>query len=433
MANLAVLLLGVSAQGAPGGGAAALASMGAPATNPGVYMDDLRCGLDPKINASTFVSYKGEIQGLWQPYCADNRGIFVLQPGNPGWENETYSCGKLPAPWGIGNNIGQLVNQEVPVALHALDQYIGAHFNSSDPIGPDTCDFHGLARLQCNASAEPGVAPTNRDYPWKTAPWVNLLHTKGTPQKAPLRGVNIGGLFVLEPWITPSIGSPTIEWNDDVRDQYTFSQQAGAQAILEKHWTTWYTADDFTAMAGMGINSIRLPIGWWYFAADAGLSPAPYLVPTQKTTDDDHPITAIIKMAAAAKVMVIIDLHGAPGSQNGLDNSGVRSLDPEVENWGDTWLYNATAKADTVSVLVAITKYINALNAKGVNNVSALSRQYCIHCAPPFPLPPGVSPICSAGAGCLTVLCYDVLCCATTTTGDHVGARERALGLWRHV
>ena len=47
-------------------------------------------------------------------------------------------------------------------------------------------------------------------------------------------------------------------------------------------------------------------------------------------------------------------------------------MDPQVENWGDTWLYNQTAKDDTKAVLVAITSYINALNAKGVTNVIML-------------------------------------------------------------
>ena len=55
-------------------------------------------------------------------------------------------------------------------------------------------------------------------------------------------------------------------------DQYSFSQQEGAADILQKHWTTWYTQDDFDQMQNeFGLNSIRLPVGWWYFAKDASL------------------------------------------------------------------------------------------------------------------------------------------------------------------
>ncbi|KAF8269565.1 hypothetical protein EI94DRAFT_1799126 [Lactarius quietus] len=38
----------------------------------------------------------------------------------------------------------------------------------------------------------------------------------------PVRGVNLGGWFVLEPWITPSIFNNTK--NDAIVDEYTFGQ-----------------------------------------------------------------------------------------------------------------------------------------------------------------------------------------------------------------
>ena len=95
-----------------------------PNVNAGVYLDNLRCGLHPNVNLTSVEGYHGEIQGLWQPYCATNRGIFVLQPGNPGWENQTYSCGRLPTDWAIGNDIGKLINYPAPVALHTSPTFV---------------------------------------------------------------------------------------------------------------------------------------------------------------------------------------------------------------------------------------------------------------------------------------------------------------------
>jgi glucan 1,3-beta-glucosidase len=69
---------------------------------------------------------------------------------------------------------------------------------------------------------------------------------------------------------------------------------------------------------------------------------------------------------------VIVDLHGAPGSQNGLDNSGNRSVDGQVENWGDTWLYSEENKQATTQILVQITKWIGWLNTQGMTNVIML-------------------------------------------------------------
>jgi glucan 1,3-beta-glucosidase len=353
----------------------------APRSNAGVYMSDLKCILDPKVNETTFKSFKEEILGLWEPFCAINRGIFVLTDNSSESKNQTYSCGTLPETWDM-DDIGELVGAEPKKALYALDQYFQAVFNSSDTKIADTCDFHGLAQLVCNVT-RPGVQDIERGkpaingttdpvHPWHSTPWVDLLYTRGELTPAPLRSVNIGGLFVLEPWITPDFHGKENLWSDDIKDQYDFSQEAGAAATLKEHWETWYTQADFDNMAEMGLNSIRLPVGWWYFAEDAGLNKEPYLVPTQKISDPNHPITKIIEYANEAKLMVTIDLHGAPSSQNGLDNSGQRSLDEQVENWGDTWLYNQTALQDTTAILVSITKYINALNARGVQNVIML-------------------------------------------------------------
>lgn len=350
-------------------------------SNTGVYMSDLKCILDPKVNASTFKDLKQEILGLWEPFCAINRGIFVLTDNSTESKNKTYSCGTLPETWGM-TDIGELVGAEPEKGLYALDQYFQAVFNSSDTKIADTCDFHGLAQLVCNVTRK-GVQNITRGqpavngsldpvHPWHDTPWVDLLYTRGEKTPAPLRSVNIGGLFVLEPWITPDFHGKENLWNDDIKDQYDFSQEDGAQTTLNDHWNNWYTQADFDHMVESGLNSIRLPVGWWYFAEDAGIDFAPYLVPEQKISDDAHPITKIINYANEAKLMVVIDLHGAPSSQNGLDNSGKRSLDEQVENWGDTWLYNQTALEDTTKILVSITKYINALNAKGVHNVIML-------------------------------------------------------------
>ena len=171
--------------------------------NAGVYMSDLKCTLDPKVNVSTFKDYEEEIRGLWQPYCAINRGIFVLTDNSTEAKNNTYSCGTLPEDWGI-NDIGELTGMDPREGVRVLDKYLQAVFNSSDTKIADTCDFHGLAQLTCTVN-HPGVLDINRTEPWRHTPWVNMLHSRGQPNPAPLRSVNVGGLFVLEPWITPDV------------------------------------------------------------------------------------------------------------------------------------------------------------------------------------------------------------------------------------
>src|ERR1700761_8029359 len=82
---------------------------------------------------------------------------------------------------------------------------------------------------------------------------------------------------------------------------------------LEKHWSTWITAADFGEMASYGINFVRIPIGYWSVSPIAG---DPYV-------QGAYPYLAkAIKWAGQNGIKVMIDLHGAPGSQNGFDNSG---------------------------------------------------------------------------------------------------------------
>jgi len=65
---------------------------------------------------------------------------------------------------------------------------------------------------------------------------------------------------------------------------------------------------------------------------------------------------------------VILDLHGAPGSQNGLDNSGKRSSDINPNHWGWKWFYDPTMQADTVKILVSMSNYIDFLKSNGTEN-----------------------------------------------------------------
>jgi len=83
-----------------------------------------------------------------------------------------------------------------------------------------------------------------------------------------LRGVNLGGWLVLEPWITPSLfyqfeGKPP---EQTAVDQYTFCRALGpaeANRQLREHWRQWVTEDDLRALVDQGINTVRIPVGDW--------------------------------------------------------------------------------------------------------------------------------------------------------------------------
>ncbi|TVY84736.1 Glucan 1,3-beta-glucosidase, partial [Lachnellula suecica] len=158
-----------------------------------------------------------------------------------------------------------------------------------------------------------------------------------------VRGLNIGGWLVLEPWITPSIFQ-NLDQSLGVVDEFTLTEKLGTDAaynILKPHWDSWCTLADFQKIANAGFNTVRIPIGYWAYALEDGETytqgAAPY-------------IDAAIDWARSTGLKIWIDLHGAPGSQNGFDNSGQKKATPGWQQ-GDT-------TAQTLSVLQTIsTKY----------------------------------------------------------------------------
>ncbi|KDQ63245.1 glycoside hydrolase family 5 protein [Jaapia argillacea MUCL 33604] len=154
-----------------------------------------------------------------------------------------------------------------------------------------------------------------------------------------VRGVNLGGWLVLEPWITPSLFDNT--GNDAIVDEWTFGQYQDyntAYSALVNHWNTWITEADFAAIAAAGLNHVRLPIGYWAFDVGPG---EPYI------TGQLPYLENAVTWAQTYGLKVIVDLHGAPGSQNGFDNSGHRISYPE-------WHSNATNIARTDAIIKTI-------------------------------------------------------------------------------
>lgn len=101
-------------------------------------------------------------------------------------------------------------------------------------------------------------------------------------------------------------------------DEYHYTQWLGkseAGIRLQAHWSTWFTEYDFQAMAKYGLNHVRIPIGYWAFYL---LENDPYV------QGQEYYLDRAIEWARNAGLKVWIDLHGAPGSQNGFDNSGLR-------------------------------------------------------------------------------------------------------------
>ncbi|KAF9939560.1 hypothetical protein BGZ65_010142 [Modicella reniformis] len=134
--------------------------------------------------------------------------------------------------------------------------------------------------------------------------------------KVKIRGVNLGGWLVLEPFITPSIFEPYV--SSGVVDEWTLCAHLGREAsktLLEKHYASWVTEDTFVQIKNLGLNHVRIPIGHWAMG---------YLTEDEPYVPDIawKYLLRAIEWARKYGIRVMIELHAAPGSQNGWNHSG---------------------------------------------------------------------------------------------------------------
>lgn len=130
------------------------------------------------------------------------------------------------------------------------------------------------------------------------------------------RGVNLGSWLVPEKWMFNGDNSSAL-WagtSESVVDLYTLCEELGpteAASRMNAHWNSWFTQNDFATMASSGVTHIRLPMGYWDM-----IDTPPFVFGGMAFIDK------AVAWAALYNMTVLIDLHGAPGSQNGQDHSG---------------------------------------------------------------------------------------------------------------
>ncbi|GMM32735.1 hypothetical protein DASC09_000600 [Saccharomycopsis crataegensis] len=138
----------------------------------------------------------------------------------------------------------------------------------------------------------------------------------------PIRGVNLGGWLLLEPWINTDLFSTANFGSNSIpADEFNFVNTLGyakAGNLLEAHYASWITQSDFATMKSYGLNAVRIPIGYWAWKL---MSTDKFYQGSQVTY-----LEKAISWAKAEGMYVWIDVHGSPGSQNGYDSSGHKNF-----------------------------------------------------------------------------------------------------------
>ncbi|KAH9857066.1 glycoside hydrolase [Lenzites betulinus] len=174
------------------------------------------------------------------------------------------------------------------------------------------------------------------------------------------QSVNLGSWFTHEQWMTPSLftcaaGNQISEL--DIASGWGSTD--GARSVLERHWDTFVDASDFQYLASIGINTVRLPIGYWTLGP-AFCQGTPFEPFADVYQNSWSRVIHAINLAFNSGLGVLVDLHGAPGSQNGQPHSGIS--DGKTGLFGDDWYINKT-----MAVLTHLTDQLaNVTNVVGI-------------------------------------------------------------------
>lgn len=124
-----------------------------------------------------------------------------------------------------------------------------------------------------------------------------------------VKGVNLGNWLVLEKWMHPALFEGTT-----AEDEYWLPRQLDRkvyEARIKLHRSEYITERDFVTIRSWGLDSVRIPVPYFIFG-------------------DREPFIGCIEeldkafgWAETYGLTILIDLHTAPGGQNGSDNGGI--------------------------------------------------------------------------------------------------------------
>jgi glucan 1,3-beta-glucosidase len=156
------------------------------------------------------------------------------------------------------------------------------------------------------------------------------------------RGVNLGGWLLWEPGpanrspLVASLGTdqvPECEWTLMEKLVATHGR-AEAESMVHKHRSTHVTRDDFVQMKMTGLNSVRVPFGYW--AVVGPRDGEPFMGPCTEFLD------AVLEWGAELELSIVLCFHSAVGFQ---------SYDPPCGRFNEKWKPSSFDVAASVDVL----------------------------------------------------------------------------------
>ena len=158
----------------------------------------------------------------------------------------------------------------------------------------------------------------------------DMLETKGTNivnqkgEKIRLKGANLGAWLVREDWLNPDHIPEEVLAKEKYDGEMVYDKlterfgKEKAQELLEIFYENWITEWDLDNIKALGFNCVRVP--FWYrnfYYDDKG----------DKILDENGEwdfsiLDWVVEECSKRELYVILDMHGAVGSQSDAPHSG---------------------------------------------------------------------------------------------------------------
>ncbi|KAK0519096.1 hypothetical protein OC835_007645 [Tilletia horrida] len=211
--------------------------------------------------------------------------------------------------------------------------------------------------IQMNRNKRPNLAPTGGSI----VTYFDLPKWNWTSPTSRAFGVNLGNWLVLERWLDEDAfvamcGSAAF-------DEYHCTKTLGTDAsvkALQTHQTNFIAESDIDAMQAVGVNMVRVTLGFW--ALIPTVSPEPYVNAGQMDQ-----LKKLLGWLNTRKMRAIISLHGMPGSQSGDQSTGQFRNKDRGANW-----FTAQNQQRSIATVQALMDWIDALSPELASTIAAV-------------------------------------------------------------
>ena len=130
-----------------------------------------------------------------------------------------------------------------------------------------------------------------------------------------LKGCNLGNWLMLEMWMLNYADRGFADQYDFIKTLEVRFGEEEAERLMDIYRTNWIRGSDIDIIKSFGMNTVRLPFDY-KLLMDSDEKPF-------RLKDDAWEwLDQAIAMAKKREMYVILDMHGAPGRQRGMDHSG---------------------------------------------------------------------------------------------------------------